>query len=167
MSIEPLQSLGSGGYVAQINVSPGGVPKLPVQSAYLSWMGLEGDSQRNTEVHGGPERAVCLYALERIQALQAEGHPIYPGAAGENLTLAGLDWSDVKPGVRLRLGSTAVIEITRYTSPCKTIAAAFLDGNSNRISQKVYPGWSRLYARVLSPGVLHTGDPVRLALAGE
>ena len=37
--------------------------------------------------HGGPERALCLFSLERILELQAEGHPIFPGAAGENITI--------------------------------------------------------------------------------
>ncbi len=160
MEINPVPPCGPRGRIFQINLSDGGVPKLPVSDAYLGMLGLEGDRQRTPDIHGGPERAVCLYALELIQALQAEGHPIYPGAVGENLTLVGLDWSLVKPGARLYLGSEARIEITRYTSPCKTIAAAFQQGDFNRISPKLSPGWSRCYGRVLTPGWLHVGDPV-------
>ena len=52
--------------------------------------GLEGDRQRDLRFHGGPLRAVSLYSLELIEALQAEGHPIAPGAMGENLTMAGV-----------------------------------------------------------------------------
>ena len=61
------------GRVVQINVSPGGVPKLPVASARVTLEGLEGDGHRDLEHHGGPERALCLFALEQIRALQAEG----------------------------------------------------------------------------------------------
>ena len=50
---------------------------------------------------GGPLAALCLYSLEVIQALQAEGHSIFPGSVGENITLSHLDWSRVTPGVRL------------------------------------------------------------------
>ena len=90
--------------IFQINVSPGGVPKLPVRSAEVTALELVGDAHNNNVVHGGPTRAVCLYSLERILALQAEGHPIFPGATGENVTLAGVDWDAVVPGVRLQAG---------------------------------------------------------------
>ena len=63
------------GRIVQINVSPGGVPKTPVASAHVGVLGLEGDAHRDTEHHGGPERAVCVYAMEAIRALEAEGHP--------------------------------------------------------------------------------------------
>lgn len=71
---------------------------------------------------------------------------------GENLTLFGLDWAQVLPGSRLKLGESVLLEITAYTSPCKTITDSFADGYYNRISQKLNPGWSRVYARVLQPG---------------
>ncbi|MFN2109684.1 MAG: MOSC domain-containing protein, partial [Anaerolineae bacterium] len=77
--------------IFQINISHGGVPKLAVRSAEVTELGLVGDTHNNTKVHGGPTRALCLYSLERILALQAEGHPIFAGSTGENLTLAGLD----------------------------------------------------------------------------
>ena len=64
-----------------------------------------GSWSQDRKHHGGPDRAVCLYSLERILALQEEGHPIYPGAAGENLTLTGLDWEALQPGMTLRLGA--------------------------------------------------------------
>ena len=148
--------------VARLNVSDGGVPKRAVERAVVGPLGVEGDRQANTEAHGGPERALCLYSLERIKALRAEGHAIGPGDAGENVTVAGLDWDAVVPGARLRLGADVRIEITRYTSPCRKIAASFADGDSSRISQQRHPGWSRVYARVLAGGALAPGDPVAL-----
>ena len=148
--------------IAQINVSPGGVPKLPVPSAHVTELGLEGDAHRNLEHHGGPERALCLFALEQIRALQAEGHSISPGAIGENLTVEGLDWEQVTPGSRLELGDGVVIEVTRYTTPCFNIKQSFADGDISRVSQKRYPGSSRVYARVLKTGAIKQGDPVRL-----
>jgi MOSC domain-containing protein YiiM len=148
--------------IAQISVSLGGVPKLPVPSARVTELGLEGDAHRDMKVHGGPERALCLFALEQIRALQAEGHMIEPGAIGENLTVEGLDWQRVTPGSRLELGDGVVIEITRYTAPCFNIERNFVDGNIARVSQKRHPGWSRVYARVLKTGAIRQGDPVRL-----
>jgi len=148
--------------VVQINISPGGVPKLPVASARVTATGLEGDGHRDLEHHGGPERALCLFSLEQIRALQVEGHTVTPGAIGENLTLEGLDWERFQPGAMLELGERVRIEITRYTSPCFNIKSRFLGGDFARVSQKLHPGWSRVYAKVLQPGTISQGDPVRL-----
>ncbi len=151
-------------HIFQINMSSGGVPKRPVAVAEVTDGGLTGDWQQNRRFHGGPDRALSLFALEHIVALQAEGHPIYPGATGENLTIAGLDWPSLKPGMRLRLGAEVEIELTSYVTPCRTIAAAFRDEAFTVISEKLHPGRARLYARVLHPGAIHIGDPVVVTL---
>lgn len=146
------------GRVAQINISSGGVPKLPVATAVVTAAGLADDRQRNLKFHGGPDRALCLWSLEVIDTLRQEGHPIAPGSAGENLTLAGLDWSSLGPGSQLQLGSQVRVEITDYAAPCRTIMGWFSDRRFSRISQKHFPGSSRLYARVLEVGTIAEGD---------
>jgi len=150
------------GRIVQISVSPGGVPKLPVPSARVTELGLEGDLHRDMEHHGGPERALCIFPIEQIRVLRAEGHDVSPGAIGENLTVEGLDWERVTPGSRLELGAGVLIEVTRYTSPCSKIKKVFADGDVSRVSQKRHPGGSRVYARVLTTGVIRQGDTVRL-----
>jgi MOSC domain-containing protein YiiM len=150
------------GRIVQISISPGGVPKNAVPSAEVTREGVEGDAHRDLEHHGGPDRAVCLFSLERIQALQAEGHSVVPGTLGENVTVEGIDWNDVVPGSRLELAGQVVLEVTRYTSPCVNIKPAFSHRDSSRVSEQRHPGWSRIYARVLVPGRMATGDPVRL-----
>jgi len=147
-------------HLHQISVSDGGVPKLSVPEARITVNGVAGDRQRNLEAHGGVDRAVCLFSLEVIEALQAEGHSIKPGASGENLTIAGLDWPKLQPGDRLRIGDDVCLEIVKYTEPCRFNAQWFQDGNFNRINQKKHPGWSRVYARVLAEGVVRAGDEV-------
>ncbi len=155
-----------GGYIYQLNCSDGGVPKLPVREAELMPTGLVGDRQRYPIIHGGPQRALCLYSLEVIQALQAEGHPIYPGSVGENVTIDGLEWSQLAPGQRLALGDEVVIELTSYANPCRNIRGSFGDGKFKRISQKQHAGESRLYARVIRTGKLAVGQAVHV-LDGE
>jgi MOSC domain-containing protein YiiM len=150
------------GRVFQLNTSPGGVPKRAVQTVAVDALGLEGDGVNHPKIHGGPERAVCLWSLDRILALQAEGHPIFPGAVGENVTLAGLDWSALGPGSVLDLGDAVRLEVTTFTTPCNTIAAYFTERQFKRISEERHPGWSRLYARVLRPGTLRVGDAARI-----
>jgi MOSC domain-containing protein YiiM len=153
------------GKVFSINCSEGGVPKLPVPEALVSVSGVFGDSQNNRKHHGGPDRAVCLFSLERIRALQEEGHPIGTGTTGENLTISGLDWDLVIPGSILEMGD-AILEVTSYTTPCRTIRESFIDWRFMRMSHKHHPGWSRVYARVLKEGMVRNGDMVTLNPAG-
>ena len=149
-------------HVYQINLSDGGVPKHPVLEAVIAKTGVEGDRQRNLKVHGGPDRALCLFSQELIERLQDEGHSIEAGSSGENLTLVGLEWEKLKPGDQLQIGPDVQVEIMSYTAPCDKNARWFLDGDSKRISQKVNPGWSRLYARVLVEGLVRPGDAVEI-----
>jgi MOSC domain-containing protein YiiM len=143
--------------LAHIHISEGGVPKLPVPHVEVTFEGCRGDSQRNLKFHGGPDRALCLWSLELIEALQAEGHPIAPGSTGENLTLVGLDWPSLTPGTQLQVGAL-LLEITDYAAPCRTIQACFTGWCYGRISHRRHPGFSRLYAKVLQPGTIQVGD---------
>jgi MOSC domain-containing protein YiiM len=143
--------------IVQLSRSRGGVPKLAVDEADVTWLGLAGDVQKNKQLHGGPDRALCLFALEVIERLRAEGHPIVPGSTGENITVRGLDWAAIGPGDRLALGDQVRIEITELTTPCKAIKRSFVDGRFIRIRDR---GESRLYARVLACGHVRVGDLV-------
>jgi len=155
------------GSVAAINISNGGVPKGRVSGAQVSRSGLEKDAQDDKEHHGGPERAVCLYSLERIRSLQTEGHPIDIGTAGENVTVEGIDWDRIVPGVTIKIGEQVLLEVASFTNPCKTIRASFIAGEFIRIAQKLHPGWSRVYARVIREGQIRFGDPVEVSPAPE
>ena len=150
------------GRVVQVNVSKGGVPKLPVPSAHVTRGGLSGDRQRDLRYHGGPERAVSCFALEVIERLAGEGHPIAPGSTGENLTLAGLDWTAVRPGARLAFAGGVELEVTDFAAPCPTIRRSFEGGEYERISDKRHPGESRVYCRVLVEGEVRAGENVAL-----
>ena len=137
------------------------MPKRPVAECRVTVNGLAGDRQRDRRFHGGPKRAVCLYSLEVIHSLQAEGHPIGVGSAGENLTVSGVDWDAVTPGRRVRVGPV-LLELTNYAHPCRNLVPCFRDGDFVRISQKVHPASGRLYAKVLEEGVVRPGDPVEV-----
>ena len=58
------------GHITQISVSDGGVPKTAVSEAEITATGLVGDRHNSPKIHGGPEKAVCLWSLEVIEALQ-------------------------------------------------------------------------------------------------
>jgi MOSC domain-containing protein YiiM len=150
------------GRIFHLARSNGGAPKHPVFEGTVGELGLEGDRQKHTKFHGGPTRALCLYSLELIQMLQAEGHPIYPGSTGENVTISGLDWSALHAGSRLQLGPDVLVELTEVADPCKNIGASFIDRTFKRLG---VPGEMRWYCRVHSGGLLRIAMPVAVASA--
>jgi MOSC domain-containing protein YiiM len=143
----------------QINISPGGVPKTPVPQARIGYTGLEGDRQRDRKHHGRPFQAVCLWSEEIIEGLAASGHPIAAGNAGENLTLSGLDWLELRPGTRVRVGD-ALLEISFPSTPCHNQTQWFTDGDFTRIGFERDPAATRWYAWVREPGEVVVGDLV-------
>ena len=149
------------GRIESINISRGGVPKQPVFEALVTADGVDGDRQADPRFHGGPDRAVVLFSLDVIKALQSEGHPIAAGSTGENLTVSGIAWASITPGTELTIGEVRLL-VTKYASPCYKIAGSFAGGDETRISQKSHPGWSRVAARVLTEGLIRLGDAVQL-----
>jgi len=152
------------GRVASVNVSPGGVPKLPVAEQWVGRLGLADDRHNEPEpMHGGADQAVCLYSMEAIERVVGDGHNAFPGAFGENLTLEGIELDSMGPGDRLAIGEGGlVIEVTWHAAPCKKQAQWFADGRFARISAKVHPNDARWYARVIAEGPVHPGDTVRV-----
>lgn len=55
-----------------------------------------------------------------------------------------------------------LLEVTRYTTPCLNIKAAFVHGEYARVAQHRHPGWSRVYTRVLREGIARAGDAATL-----
>lgn len=148
--------------MSQVNVSRGGVPKLPIAATWVGRLGLEGDGHTEPEpMHGGPEQAVSIYSVESIARVAADGHQAFPGAFGENLTLEGIEMGSLASGDRLAIGDELIIEITKHAQPCQTIAHWFIEKHIARISAKVHPEDARWYARVVSEGRVQRGDLVR------
>jgi MOSC domain-containing protein YiiM/SAM-dependent methyltransferase len=153
----------STGVVVAVNVSRGGVPKLPVAGTRIRTLGLDGDSHTDTRNHGGHLQAVCLYSVESIERVASEGHTAFPGAYGENLTLAGIDWNGLRTGDRLRLGSDGpLLQLTDDATPCAKQAQWFIEGDISRISIRRYPEDARWYASVVEEGTVAPGDRVEL-----
>lgn len=147
------------GSVVGVFVSDGGVPKRPIPSARITARGVDGDTQADREHHGRPVQAVCLWSADVIEAFRAEGHPIHPGAAGENITVNGVTWAQLRPGARVDVGPVPML-ISAHAIPCAKNAQWFSDRNFNRILHDRNPGKSRLYAIPLGEGTVSIGDPV-------
>jgi MOSC domain-containing protein YiiM len=152
------------GSVASVNVSHGGVPKRPIPGGWVDRLGLEADAHEEPEpIHGGVDQAISIYGVEAIERVVADGHRAFPGAFGENLTLAGIALDALRMGDRLAVGRGGlVLELTARAEPCQTIAHWFIERRIARISSKVNPADARWYARVASEGPMATGDHVKV-----
>ena len=158
------------GRVAQVNISRGGIPKLPIPEAHLSTLGLAGDACAHPHIHGGPKQAILIISSEGIDELREQGFPVYAGALGENITTTGIDRRRIHVGQQWRMGD-ALVEITKLRAPCDTLSVY----GEGRIQRAVYdkqvkagdaesPRWGLggFYASVLTPGMIRPGDPVQL-----
>lgn len=134
----------------------GGVPKHPIEEAAIGWGGIEGDRQAARVHHGRPWQALCLWSTEVIDDLNGAGNDLFPGAAGENLTLTGLPWDRVVPGAQLQIG-TVRCELSAYALPCKKNARWFAGGDFDAMHHR-HGAVSRVYATVLEPGTVRPGD---------
>ena len=152
------------GRVASVNVSQGGVPKRPIPRAWVAATGLEADAHWEPEpIHGGPQQAVCLYSVESIARVSADGHIAFPGSYGENLTLEGIELGDLETGDRLTIGDHGlVIELTKHAAPCQTQGHWFIDRRIARISPKTNRQDARWYASVVAEGWVAPGDQVEV-----
>ncbi len=159
------------GILKQINRSNGGLPKYAVAGpVVLSETCIEGDRWRNLKFHGGPKKAVLMAAAEVIEGLAARGFPVFYGALGENLTVAGMDPHLWRAGQRYRVGRDAVIELTTLRTPCGNLAVygagikAGLYDAQCKAGDVAAPHWAHggFYARVVKTGMVEAGDAVVL-----
>jgi MOSC domain-containing protein YiiM len=112
-------------------------------------------------------RQVHLIHAELHDALAAQGFVLKPGEMGENVTTRGLDLLGLPTGARLRLGETAVIEVTGLRNPCLQLdgiqpglMAATLERDARgRLVRK-----AGVMGIVLAGGDVRPGDPIRVEL---
>jgi MOSC domain-containing protein YiiM len=164
--------------VLSVNSKPTpGVGKIPRgRITLVANHGVEGDYHAGAKIrHRGrvakdPDqpnlRQVHLMHAELFDELAPLGIRVEPGNMGENITTRGLALLDLAPGTKLRLGDSAVIEITGCRNPCaqldavdeRLLAQVALKADDGSIIRK-----AGIMAVVLEGGVVRPGDPIRVA----
>lgn len=129
-----------------------GTAKQNIQSGMLvENFGLEGDA------HGGDwHRQISLLSQDRIDAFNARGAGVIPGAFGENLAVSGLDLKTLPVGCRLRIGDVVLLEITQIGKTCHSSCEI-----AQRMGECIMPT-NGIFARVLRGGMVSVGDEVRV-----
>lgn len=137
-----------------------GIFKVPIlQPVFLDDLGFEGDGVGDTRVHGGKDKAVCAYCVEHFpywsEKLQRK---ILPGAFGENLSLWGMSETAINIGDIFEMGS-AQVQVSQPRQPCHKLNKVFNDQSMACSVKK--SGFSGYYLRVLKPGLVEPGAPVK------
>lgn len=127
-----------------------GTPKNEVGSGFLEiGFGLKGDA------HGGDwHRQVSLLSIEQIENMKAKGLEVGPGSFAENLTTRDFDLPSVRVGDRLRVGESAVLEITQIGKECHTRCAIY-----HKVGECIMPEQG-VFAKVLEEGAVKVGDSI-------
>ena len=137
-----------------------GIFKKPTEGPInVKRLGLEGDQQANKKLHGGIDKAICVYPSEYYDLWKEElGKPdLSFGDFGENLTTVGLLEDDIYVGDRLRIGSVEVV-VTQPREPCITLNVRFGRKDLSTLIRK--SGRSGFYFSVEKEGIIKNGDSI-------
>lgn len=146
----------------------------------VAGLGVEGDAhmgatvKHRSRVRRDPTqpnlRQVHLMHAELFEELAAKGFAVAPGDMGENITTAGVDLLGLPTGARLRLGETAVVEVTGLRNPCVQLDR-FQDGLMAAVLDRDADGnvvrKAGVMGIVVAGGEVRPGDRVRVELPPE
>lgn len=131
-------------------------------------LGLAGDEQADLRLHGGLSKAVYAYPASHYafwQTVRAQARvslwddPLPPGSVGENLTVEGLDESQLWIGDRLVLPG-CVLAVSEPRMPCAKFSAAMGFAQAGKLMNQ--SGYCGAYLAVIEPGTVQAGDTLRL-----
>ena len=123
---------------------------------------LAGDGQADRKGHGGPDKAICVYAHEHYAGWQAQlglGE-LAVGAFGENFTTLGLLERDVCIGDTFAVGQQVIVQVSQARQPCWKLARRWQI--ADLVEQVQAAGSTGWYFRVLQEGTVEAGDPISL-----
>jgi MOSC domain-containing protein YiiM len=143
----------------------------------LVGLGVEGDAHLGTTVQHLSRiardptrpnlRQVHLIHEELEDELRAAGYRVEAGSMGENITTRGVDLLALPTGAQLRLGGTAVIQVTGLRNPCPQLDG-FQPGLMKAVLDRDEDGnvirKAGIMAVVLTAGEVRPGDPVDVTL---
>lgn len=128
------------------------------------WLGTEnlaGDRQADRRVHGGPDKAVCVYPAAHYPVWRAELGlaTLADGGFGENFTVGGACEADVCIGDVYRIGA-AIVAVSQPRTPCWKISRRW--GCAELTARVRDTGRSGWYLRVMQEGFVAAGQFMEL-----
>ncbi|MGW0532980.1 MOSC domain-containing protein [Streptomyces sp. NPDC003032] len=143
----------------------------------LAGLGVEGDVHAGEKVkhrfrvRQNPDqpnlRQVHLIHEELFDELAADGFAVAPGELGENITTRGVDLLGLPTGALLRIGGSAVVEVTGLRNPCRQIddfRAGLMKKVVGRGTDGAVAHKSGVMSVVRQGGEIRPGDAVEVVL---
>jgi len=139
-----------------------GIHKKPVQGKiFLDNLGFRGDGVADPRIHGGRDKAVCVYCTDHYLFWEKElNRDMHFGNFGENLSVTEWTEKTVHIGDIFSIGS-AQVQCTQPRQPCHKLNKVFdLQEMACRVQTTGFSGW---YFRVTQPGWVTAGvDIIRV-----
>ncbi|CAA6802345.1 MAG: MOSC domain-containing protein [uncultured Sulfurovum sp.] len=122
--------------------------------------GFKLDNQSDKESHGGIDKAICVYPLKSYRYLEEKYDITLPTCTfGENLSILGVDDSDICLGDKFAYGET-IVEVSQPRQPCWKISS--IVGIKKLTAMVVKEYKSGFYLRVLQTGKIRPQDKLEL-----
>ena len=139
-----------------------GIYKFPVEHPLLlESTDVKDDHVIDRRYHGGELKACYIYSADHYPFWK-ENYPSLDfecGMFGENLTVEGLDESQMMIGAIYKVG-TAKVQVTQPRQPCYKLGVRF--NNQGIIKQFTDSIYSGVYLAVLESGEVQKGDTFQL-----
>lgn len=146
------------GRVVSVNLSEKKtVRKTPGERGTLVFdRGFDGDA------HAGDwHRQVSLLAQESIDTMVAKGLDVGAGDFAENVTTEGLDLPSLPIGTVLKVGETAVLEVSQIGKVCHTKCAIYYQAGDCVMPRE------GIFVVVREPGEIAAGDTIEVVSLGD
>ena len=123
------------------------------KKTWLGHLGLDGDGQADKKVHGGIDKAVCVYPNEHYQYWNSlfDINQSILGSFGENFTTESLLEKDVCIGDIFEVGE-AIVQVSQPRQPCWKLSRRWKIKNFSHTVQ--IEGKTGYYFRVLQSGII-------------
>lgn len=138
-----------------------GIFKYPAgNSVFLGTEDVDNDQVMDRKYHGGKDKACYLYSAGHYEFWKKR----YPdvemiwGMFGENLTVEGLDESQIHIGDVYQIGGS-IVQVTQPRQPCFKLGFRF--GSQKISADFVQSGYSGIYVRVLQTGSVSVNDTLK------
>ncbi len=118
--------------------------------------GLENDAHGDSETH----RQVSLLAMESIKKMQDMGLQVGIGDFAENLTTEGINLLAIPIGTTMKIGDTAILEVTQHGKVCHTPCAIYYQAGMCIMPQE------GIFAKVINGGAVKAGDEIEAVVSG-
>lgn len=144
--------MSSKGIIQSINISvKKGEKKTPITSAQITLEGIQGDAHAGTW-----HRQISLLSEEHIEQMKTDKIQLSPGDFAENITTKGIDLNHLSIGQQLKIGDTAILEITQIGKECHSGCAI-----RDIVGDCIMPR-KGLFSKVIQPGRIKIGDPIQI-----